>query len=133
VLAAKLPELDRLTLDRSRIAARYMEGLADTPIKLPYVPHWAEPVWHLFVVRHPNRDCLREELSRLGVGTLIHYPVPPHLQPAYADLGYCAGDFPVAEAIHREVISLPIWPTMPDDAVEYVIESTKQAATLAMK
>jgi dTDP-4-amino-4,6-dideoxygalactose transaminase len=81
------------------------------------VPEWADPVWHLFVVRSRQRDRLQQHLTAQGVGTMIHYPVPPHLQPAYAELGIGAGRFPVTEAIHRQVLSLPMGPTLSDDEV----------------
>ena len=74
------------------------------------MPEWAEPVWHLFVVRTPERDALQQRLGEAGVGTLIHYPIPPHRQEAYASLGLGEGSFPIAERIHREVLSLPIGP-----------------------
>lgn len=125
VLAAKLRYLDTATAQRRAIAARYLLGLADLPIRLPFVPKWADPAWHLFVIRHPNRDVLQKRLDKLGIGTLIHYPIPPHLQPAYAELGYSRGDFPIAEAIHREVLSLPIWPGMSDAQVERVIAAVR--------
>jgi len=128
VLAAKLPDLERLTDDRRRIAARLLDGLADAPVVLPFVPDGAEPAWHLFVIRHPARDRLQAALAERGVGTLIHYPVPPHLQPAYAELGFGPGAFPVSEQIHREVLSLPLWPGMSDAQVDRVIEAVADAA-----
>jgi len=128
VLAAKLPELDRLTDARRRIAARLLDGLAGAPVGLPFVPDGAEPAWHLFVVRHEARDRLQAALAERGVGSLIHYPVPPHLQPAYAELGFAAGDFPVAEAIHREVLSLPLWPGMSDAQVDELIAAVRACA-----
>lgn len=128
VLAAKLPELDRLTDDRRRIAARLIDGLAGVPVGLPFVPDGAEPAWHLFVIRHAARDRLQAALAERGVGSLIHYPVPPHLQPAYAELGFAAGDFPVTEAIHREVLSLPLWPGMSDAQVDELIAAVRACA-----
>jgi dTDP-4-amino-4,6-dideoxygalactose transaminase len=114
LLSVKLPSLDAGNTQRKAIAAFYSEQLADLPggIVLPLVPEWADPVWHLYVIRHPQRDALAKALAAAGVGTIVHYPVPPHLQPAYAELGFKQGDFPIAEAIHREVLSLPIGPTM---------------------
>lgn len=128
VLAAKLPELDRLTDDRRRIAARLLDGLAGAPVGLPFVPDGAEPAWHLFVIRHEARDRLQAALAERGVGSLIHYPVPPHLQPAYAELGFAAGDFPVTEAIHREVLSLPLWPGMSDAQVDELVAAVRACA-----
>lgn len=111
VLSAKLPALDGQNEQRRAIAAVYNEALRGIPgLVLPVVPQWAEPVWHLYVVRHPNRDALAAGLAARGIGTLVHYPVPPHLQPAYADLAIAAGALPLSEAIHREVLSLPMGP-----------------------
>jgi dTDP-4-amino-4,6-dideoxygalactose transaminase len=113
VLATKLPVLDQQNAQRRAIAARYAQTLAGLPgLTLPIVPEWAEPVWHLYVVRHANRDDLAARLAAAGIATLVHYPVPPHLQPAYAPLALKTGDLPLAEAIHGEVLSLPIGPTM---------------------
>lgn len=128
VLAAKLPELDALTDERRRIAARLLDGLAGAPLGLPFVPEGAEPAWHLFVIRHEARDRLQAALAERGIGTLIHYPVAPHLQPAYAELGYAQGDFPIAEAIHREVLSLPLWPGMREAQVDQLIAAVRAVA-----
>lgn len=128
VLAAKLPDLDRLTDQRRAIAARLLDGLAGANLVLPAVADGAEPAWHCFVIRHEARDRLQAALAERGVGTLIHYPVPPHLQPAYAELGYAAGDFPVAEAIHREVLSLPLWPGMSEAQVDELVTAVRAAA-----
>lgn len=125
VLSAKLPALDPATDERRRIAARLLEGLAGLDLQLPHVPDWADPAWHLFVVRHADRDGLQARLAQRGIGTLIHYPVAPHLQPAYAELGYGPGDFPIAEAIHREVLSLPLWPGMSEAQVEQLIAALR--------
>lgn len=125
VLSAKLPQLEAATAARRAIAAQLLQGLAGSALQLPVVPDWAEPAWHLFVVRHPERDALQARLAARGIGTLIHYPVPPHLQPAYAELGHAAGDFPVSEAMHREVLSLPLWPGMSEAQVEQVIAAVR--------
>ena len=95
-LRVKLKRLDEWNERRRAVAARYQAGLASmSGLTLPFVPAWAEPVWHLFVVRHPNRDRLQQQLTEAGIGTLIHYPVPPHLSGAYADGKWAAGAFPV--------------------------------------
>lgn len=118
VLRVKLRVLDEWNARRSGIAQRYLEGLAGSGLVLPQVPEWAEPVWHLFVVRHPQRDALVKRLNEAGVGTLIHYPVPPHLQGAYAEMGFGVGAFPVAERMADEVLSLPIGPHLSATSIE---------------
>jgi dTDP-4-amino-4,6-dideoxygalactose transaminase len=125
-LREKLKMLDQWNERRLKVAAYYNAHLAGIAgMSMPYVPEWADPVWHLYVVRHAARDKLSEHLANAGVQTLIHYPIPPHLQHAYAELGFHAGDFPVAEAIHREVLSLPIGPHMPAESVARVAQSLK--------
>lgn len=109
-LRAKLRVLDDWNDRRRRAAARYAERLADAGVVLPAVPAWAEPVWHLFVIRIADRDRVRAALEAEGIDTGIHYPVPPHLQEAYQGLRHRAGSFPRAEALGREVLSLPLWP-----------------------
>ncbi len=128
VLGAKLAGLQAAIDSRRAVAASYLEGMAGLPLVLPRVPSFAEPAWHLFVVRHRERDALRERLSARGIGTLIHYPVPPHLQPAYSELGLKKGQLPIAEAIHAEVLSLPIWSGMDQAAVEEVIDAVRSCA-----
>ncbi|HET9644487.1 MAG TPA: DegT/DnrJ/EryC1/StrS family aminotransferase [Burkholderiaceae bacterium] len=128
VLSAKLQQLDALTAQRRAIAARLLDGLSGASVTLPHVPEWAEPSWHLFVVRHPDRDALRTRLDEAGISTLIHYPVPPHLQAAYGELGYATGDLPITEAIHREVLSLPMWPGMTEAQVDRVIDAVRRCA-----
>lgn len=125
VLATKIPLLDAWNDRRRAIAARYAEGLAGADLILPAVPDWADPVWHLYVVRSAERSALVDRLKAAGVETLIHYPIPPHLQAAYADLGYARGAFPIAEALADEVLSLPIGPHMTDDQVERVIAAVR--------
>jgi len=121
-LHVKLKVLDAWNARRAEIASRYQTALANTALTLPFVPEWAEPSWHLFVVRSKIRDQLQLQLSQAGIDTLIHYPIPPHLQGAYAELGYRGGDFPVAEAIHREVLSLPIGPQISAEAIAKVVK-----------
>ncbi|HEX8070886.1 MAG TPA: DegT/DnrJ/EryC1/StrS family aminotransferase [Pyrinomonadaceae bacterium] len=122
LLRAKLPRLDEWNERRRRVAQIYTQALEGVPdLRLPRAPAWAEPVWHLYVVRHPERARLREHLAARGVGTLIHYPLPPHLQPAYADMGCAPGAFPVAERMAREVLSLPMGPHLAAAEAEYVV------------
>ena len=110
ILREKLRFLDDWNTQRKRAAERYISELDDAGVVLPFVPEWADPVWHLFVVRVPDRDAVQTAMKAAGVETMVHYPVPPHLQGAYRGLGCTAGSLPVSEAIHREVLSLPFWP-----------------------
>ncbi|MFC3676996.1 DegT/DnrJ/EryC1/StrS family aminotransferase [Ferrovibrio xuzhouensis] len=129
LLSIKLRQLDRLNDQRRQIATRYQSGLAGLPdVTLPAVPDDYAPVWHLYTIRHPRRDAMMQSLAAAGIQTLIHYPAPPHLQPAYAALGYAAGAFPVAEAIARTTLSLPIWPGMSTEQVDAVIAAVTTAA-----
>lgn len=120
VLRVKLRVLDEWNARRRGIAQRYLEGLTGSRLVLPQVPEWAEPVWHLFVVRHPERDALVKRLNEADVGTLIHYPVPPHLQTAYSERGFGVGAFPVVERMAGEVMSLPMGPQMAAESVEVI-------------
>lgn len=121
VLRVKLQKLNEWNDRRHHNAAIYLEGLSDTGLGLPFVPDWANPVWHIFAVRHPERDRLRDALDREGVSTLIHYPIPPHRQAAYSGLNLNEGIFPISEAIHREELSLPMGPHLsPEDATRVV-------------
>ncbi|MDX1615908.1 MAG: DegT/DnrJ/EryC1/StrS family aminotransferase [Candidatus Promineifilaceae bacterium] len=130
-LRVKLAHLDEWNGRRRRIAAYYLEALADLQeLVLPFVPRWADPVWHLFVVRHPQRDHLQRALANKGIGTLIHYPVPPHLQDAYRGLGYGTDTFPISERIHQEVLSLPIGPHLDLADVEAVVEGIVNFAVI---
>lgn len=109
-LREKLKKLDEWNARRKALAAEYSLQLKGRNLDLPFVPDWADPVWHLFVVRSQQRDAMQTHLSAQGVATMIHYPIPPHRQPAYSELGFQQGSLPVAEAIHREVLSLPMGP-----------------------
>lgn len=125
VLRVKLTRLDEWNTRRRQIAQFYLGALADSGVTLPYVPEWAEPVWHLFVVRSGERDRLQKHLEASGIGTLIHYPIPPHRQPAYADQGIAEGRFPISEAIHREVLSLPIGPHLSLEQAKQVVDAVR--------
>ena len=125
VLRVKLKYLDEWNARRSSIAKQYLDGLKDADFILPSVPDWADPVWHLYVIRHPRRDELQQSLANADIGSLIHYPIPPHRQDAYSEMGLQGGAFPIAESIHREVLSLPIGPHLKKQQVEHVIRSLK--------
>lgn len=128
VLRAKLPYLDTWNERRRRIASTYMSELGGLGLGLPAPAPEGEHIWHLFVVRSPRRDSLREALFAAGVETLIHYPTPPHLQAAYAGLGLAAGSLPAGEALAAESLSLPIGPHMSDWQIERVVEAVRAAA-----
>ena len=111
-LRVKLEKLDEWNERRRIVAKHYLERLKQTDLGLPFVPEWADPVWHLFVVRCQNREALQGNLREAKIGTMIHYPVPPHLQKAYEELGFKEGAFPISERIHAEILSLPMGPHM---------------------
>lgn len=123
VLRIKLKYLDQWNSRRGSIADFYLKQFEDLPLELPSVPAWAEPAWHLFVVRSAGRDTLQAELGKLGVGTLIHYPIPPHKQKAYSEMSFSDNSFPIASKLASEVISLPIGPHMSDEQANYVSKS----------
>jgi dTDP-4-amino-4,6-dideoxygalactose transaminase len=112
VLRVKLRHLDEWNARRAGIARQYLHGLSGSGLNLPHVPDWAEPAWHLFVVRHPRRDALQQALTEAGIGSLIHYPIPPHRQQAYAAMGYAREAFPIANTLADEVLSLPMGPQL---------------------
>jgi len=126
ILRASLPHLEAWTERRRELALRYAEELAETALELPREEPWARAAWHLFVVRHRRRDALAAALRERGVGTLIHYPIPLHLQPAFAGLG-TPGAFPVAERAAGEILSLPLYPEMTDAQHGAVIAAVKDA------
>ena len=123
ILRVKLRHLDAWNARRRAIAERYLAALRATSLGLPSVAEGAVHVWHQFVVRHPDRDALRDHLAAGGIETLIHYETPPHLQRAYAHLGLGPGSLPVSEKLAREIVSLPIDPTLRDDQVDRVISA----------
>lgn len=123
-LRVKLKHLEEWTKKRKKIAEQYIASLSHrTDLVLPYTHSNADHVFHLFVVRSSKRDALQEELCAKGIQTMIHYPVPPHLQKAYRNLGYKKGDFPIAEEIANTCLSLPIWPGMLKHEISKVISS----------
>lgn len=126
-LRVKLRHLDDWNGRRTSIAAQYSASFANCGLTLPCVPVWAKPSWHLYCVRHPQRDALRDKLTAAGVETLVHYPIPPHLQAAYAGLGFAKGAFPLAEDMANTLLSLPIGPAMTDAQVDWVIASVQQS------
>ena len=120
-LRVKLRHLDRWNEQRRTVAACYDDKLAGIPgLGLPRAPQWAEPVWHLYVVRTSRRAEVMKALDKAGIGSLVHYPIPPHLQQAYADLALPKGTFPLAEQLADTVLSLPIGPHVKPEVVDEV-------------
>jgi len=128
ILRVKLEHLEDWTERRRAIAAVYREGLRDTDLTLPHVPQWADPAWHLYVVRSPDRERLQQRLSEAGIGTLIHYPIAPHMQEAYADLGLRPDALPIARQLAEEVLSLPIGPQMTIEQAMQVVQGIRAGA-----
>jgi dTDP-4-amino-4,6-dideoxygalactose transaminase len=129
VLRVKLRHLDRWNEQRRNVAGYYQHGLARTPLRLPAFPSDTQPVWHLYVVRSAGRDRLMAALTEAGVETLIHYPIAPHLQGAYAELGIRRGSLPVSETIQNEVLSLPMGAHLDQRAVSRVCQAIIDAMT----
>ena len=120
-LSAKLSHLDKMNIERKRIAKMYLSGITNPDIILPSILSGAEPVWHIFAVRTLKRNALEKYLKENGIGTNKHYPIPMHLQECYKDLKYKKGDFPIAEEISATELSLPMYYGMTDDEISYVI------------
>ncbi|MBC7784524.1 MAG: DegT/DnrJ/EryC1/StrS family aminotransferase, partial [Burkholderiales bacterium] len=129
-LRIKLTKLDEWNDRRRAIAAYYNAALADCDgLTLPHVPAWAEPAWHLYVVQSEDRDRLAARLAEAGIQTLIHYPIPPHRQQAYAAMGLAEGSLPIAERLATRVLSLPIGPHLKQADAERVAEVVRAACT----
>lgn len=128
IMSVKLPHLDAWNARRARIAGLYLDALRDCGLILPHVPDWADPVWHLFVVHTPRRDALRAALTAEGIATQIHYPIPPHRQLAYAELGLGEGSFPIAERLAAETLSLPIGPHLTLDQARRVADAVRHVS-----
>lgn len=120
-LAAKLPILEKMNAERRRIAGMYMNGIKNKDVILPYIPDYANPVWHIFGIRCERRDELEKWLRDADIETNKHYPIPIHLQECYKNLGYKVGDFPIAEEISRTELSLPMYYGMTDEEIKWVI------------
>lgn len=127
VLRVKLRHLEKWTEARRAIVNEYNRRLADSGVEVPHEMPWARHVYHVYTLRIDDRDAVQQSLSEAGIQTSIHYPVPVHLQPAYADLGYGRGAFPHAEAAARQVLSLPLYPELSLHAVAEVAEAVKKS------
>jgi dTDP-4-amino-4,6-dideoxygalactose transaminase len=125
-LRVKLSHLEAWNNRRKTVAKRYLEELAGIQdLELPAVAEGAAPAWHLFVLRHPRRDELRQHLRESGIDTLIHYPVPAHLSQAYAEAGWKKGDFPITETLAATVLSLPMGPHLSEQEISAVIDALR--------
>jgi dTDP-4-amino-4,6-dideoxygalactose transaminase len=122
LLRVKLRVLDKWNQRRREVAAYYLEHLQSAAVVLPQVPNWAEPVWHLFVVRTPRRERLMRQLDAAGIGHMIHYPMAPHRQPAYA-ADFSGQSFPITEALQDEVLSLPMYPHLSQALKKRVVQA----------
>jgi dTDP-4-amino-4,6-dideoxygalactose transaminase len=127
ILHAKLPYLEEWVVARNRVAERYTQGLSDTDLTLPAVSPRARHGWHLYVLRSPERDAMLEHLRASGVSAGVHYPVPLHLQPAYAHLGYAEGSLPVSEEVARTCLSLPMYPELSEEQIDAVVAAVRAA------
>lgn len=125
-LLAKLPILDKMNEERRRIANRYLSEISNDKIILPFVPDYAEPVWHIFGIRCKNRDDLEKYLNDKGIGTNKHYPIPIHLQDCYNDLELKKGDLPIAEEISSTELSIPMFYGMTEEEIQYVIDAINE-------
>ncbi|PKM86546.1 MAG: hypothetical protein CVU87_11860 [Firmicutes bacterium HGW-Firmicutes-12] len=123
ILRIKLQKLDKWTNERKMKVDNYLSKLQNAGIGLPHLDASYQDVYHLFVIRSKDRDKLMDELRKRGVSTGIHYPIPLHLQKAYEYLGYKKGDFPIVEKASEEILSLPLWPELSYDQIDYVTDS----------
>lgn len=125
-LAAKLPHLERMNVERRRIAQLYTDGIKNDKVITPYVPKYAVPVWHIYGIRCKDRDALEKHLNEKGIGTNKHYPIPMHMQECYRDLNIPQGALPVAEEISATELSIPMYYGMTDEEVQYVIDAINE-------
>lgn len=125
-LAAKLPHLDKINIERRIIADEYLTGINNPEVILPYIPEDMCPVWHIFGIRCKRRDELESFLNERGIGTNKHYPIPIHLQECYRNLGFKRGDFPIAEEISATELSIPMYYGMTKEEIQYVIDSINE-------
>jgi dTDP-4-amino-4,6-dideoxygalactose transaminase len=131
ILSVKLEYLDEWNARRSTLAERYTMKLANAGLTLPKVPNWAEPVWHQYVVRSGERDLLQKKLQQAGIATMIHYPIPPHMQPAYAGIYLRTNDYPLAGQLAGQVLSLPMGPHLTDEQHNIVTEELMRLSATA--
>ena len=127
ILHAKLEHLADWNAKRRKIAKRYAEQLTDVEgLVMPFEPSWSRAVYHLYVVRVPDRQEMQNALKAVGIGTGIHYPVPLHVQQAYQHLGYRNGDLPITEKVSAQILSLPMYPQLSEEQQSRVVEALKE-------
>ena len=131
ILHVKLGHLAKWNFQRRDHAAEYRRLLtaANCGVNPPYEPSWSKPVYHLYVVRVPEREAMMEHLKQAGIGTGIHYPIPLHLQKAYASMNYKPGDFPVTERVTAEILSLPMFPQLGCPEQEHIVTAVQKYVT----
>ncbi len=122
-LSVKLSHIDEMNECRRKIAKRYLDGINNNSIILPYVPDYANHVWHIFAIRCEKRNQLEKHLEKLGISTNKHYPIPIYLQECYKELGYMQGDFPIADEISKTELSIPLFYGMSDAEIDCVIDA----------
>lgn len=125
-LAAKLPHLERMNVERRRIAQLYSEGIKNPKVITPYVMPDCTPVWHIYGIRCNEREALEKHLNAKGIGTNKHYPIPMHMQGCYSDLSINEGTLPIAEEISRTELSIPMYYGMEDNEIQYVIDAINE-------
>lgn len=125
-LAAKLPTMDKVNENRRYIADRYLKGIKNPKVVLPYVPEYAVPVWHVFAIRCKERDALAAYLTEKGIGINKHYPIPMHMQDCYKDLDIRVGELPIAEEISATELSIPMYYGMTEEEIDYVIDAINE-------
>ncbi len=125
-LLAKLPHMEKITRNRQLTAQKYLNGINNPQIKPPFIQEGCEHVWHIFAIACDRRNELQEHLLNKGIGTLIHYPIPIHLQECYKELNLKEGDYPLAERISKTELSLPMYYGMTNEAIDYVINSINE-------
>jgi dTDP-4-amino-4,6-dideoxygalactose transaminase len=128
ILRLKLKHVSKWNQQRRECAALYGKLLAPLAehVILPHEPSWSRAIYHLYVIRHPDRDGLRTHLGARNIGTAIHYPIPLHMQKAYRELGYKEGEFPVSERVAREIVSLPMYPQLRPEQQQSVVQAIAQ-------
>lgn len=122
-LSAKLPSLEKMNAERRRIARMYSDGIHNPKVKLPYVPDYTMPVWHIYAIRCSERDALEKYLNEKGIGTNKHYPIPMHMQECYSDLNISKGALPIAEEISATELSIPMYYGLKEEEIKYVIDA----------